>query len=375
MQNQPMKSLLLSIIFFSFIGTTYAQKFSVTYYDTAWLLTTKKNGKFYRVGILDTVKYQYTGEVKDFYRNGVLEMKGRYKANIKVDTFYFYYPSGKLKTKGRYVNNVRYGVWTNYYENGKVKDKILFDNDFLAAIEYYEENGNIKMTNGTGDWQTRYYSDFASSELTIQGSFKDSLRHGKWSYYKKSMKDNDTREARLECIEVYENGKFMKAKYYSPNGEARNINFSPYYILPESNKFYTVESWQKVSYLSIESYPYLKFLPKLDSAESQHAELRYKADKQPQFIGGMEKFYAYLERKLKCSPDNRDRGRKIFVEFIVDSTGYIRKGSVVFKNEDIRQACKENIIETIENSPKWIPAHVTELKKDIPVKLAMPITL
>src|SRR5689334_20808857 len=114
--------VVLTSLLLSTLATAYSQKISVTYYDSSWLLTAKNNRKFYRVAIIDTSKYQFHGEVKDYYRNGKLQMKGRFQASIKVDTFFFYYPSGQLKTKGPYLNNVRYGIWTSYYENGKVKD-------------------------------------------------------------------------------------------------------------------------------------------------------------------------------------------------------------------------------------------------------------
>ena len=105
---------ILTTLFLTSCWTAYSQKIAITYYDSAWQLTTKAFGEYYRTGIIDTNRYQYYGEVKDYYMNGKPRMKGKFKANIKIDTFYFYYPSGNLMTKGLYENNIRsaYGQTT-----------------------------------------------------------------------------------------------------------------------------------------------------------------------------------------------------------------------------------------------------------------------
>ena len=67
--------ILISIILISiFTDQTYSQKKIVTYYDKLWRLTTKDFAEYSRISYIDTVKYQYTGEVKDFYINGSLQM-------------------------------------------------------------------------------------------------------------------------------------------------------------------------------------------------------------------------------------------------------------------------------------------------------------
>src|SRR5688572_18131655 len=65
-------------------------------------------------------------------------------------------------------------------------------------------------------------------------------------------------------------------------------------------------------------------------------------DKMPEFPGGMTKFYAYIQRRFKCSSANRT-DKKIFVEFVVDSTGYIRQGAVKFVHGEMGQVCKDRI--------------------------------
>ena len=70
--------VILTTILLTTLGTTYSQKIAITYHDSTWLLTTKNFGQYYRTGIITTDKYQYYGEVKDYYMNGTLQMKGKF---------------------------------------------------------------------------------------------------------------------------------------------------------------------------------------------------------------------------------------------------------------------------------------------------------
>jgi len=192
--------ILISFILISiFTNQSYSQKKIVTYYDKLWRLTTKDFAEYSRISNIDTVKYQYSGEVKDFYINGNLQMKGKYQNNVKVDRFLFYYPNGNLMTSGFYKDNSRWGIWTNFYENGNVRDKIAFNKDFLGALEYYNENGDTIIKNGTGLWQTQFLNDFTYKSGSVKGEFKDSLRHGTWNYYTMSLIPELNEEIRLMC--------------------------------------------------------------------------------------------------------------------------------------------------------------------------------
>lgn len=366
-----MQRVIFTLVLLTFFVTTYSQKISVTYYDSSWALTTKKLGVYYRVAIIDTIKFKFHGEVKDYYINGKPQMKGHFQANIKTDTFYFYYPSGSLMRKGRYVNNVRYGIWTSYYESGKIKDKVFFNVDFVAALEYYDENGIPKMENGTGVWETEYYDDELKQAIKITASYKDTLRHGTWNYFNKNLIQGLPKVMKLECTEVYQDNKFIKGTYYWGGGAVQQLSSSRMKVWPETIKFNNTEKWHKTHTLSIESYPYLKFLPKLDSVAMQNAGEWYRADKSPEFPGGMEKFQSYLKSELKCSPINET----VFVEFLIDATGRINRNSIKVIKGNINHACKERLISVLDNCPRWSPAHVTSLRKDVPQKMLLPINM
>lgn len=337
-----------------------SQKIAVTYYDSALLLTIKEFGQFYRVGIIDTNRYQYYGEVKDYYMNGKLQMKGKFRANIKIDTFYFYYPSGKLITKGAYQNNLRHGIWINYHENGTIKDKVIFKGDFICAIESITENGVQKMTNGTGDWEITYYNDLnelITEEITLKGSFKDSLRHGVWNFYKKNVMIGPERVSnpkRLECTEEYDKGRFVKGKYYWEGVGVQEIGRPIKEVLPETRKFTNLETWKASKYASIESYPFLKFLPKVDSTV-------FPVDKKAEFPGGIDSLTKVLTKNTKFSKSYilSQKSRIVWFNILIDESGELK--IMVDHNKTIasspgNQVFHEQILKTISKLPNWTPA-------------------
>ncbi len=371
-----MLKFYLTNIFLLVFFTSFSQILSVTYYDSEWKLTTKNEADFYRVGIIDTVEYKFHGEVKDFYINGQLEMKGRYYANIKTDTFYFYYPNGQLKTKGLYLNNKRYGVWFNYYENGQLREKLTFNGKFLAALDYYDEEGIQELVNGNGKWKTEFQLEGTNFYITVKGSYKDTVRNGNWTYHRRSKSELNKGaefENRLECTEYYNNGKFIKGKQYNLHGSGyRNLESSFYNIHSERPKFHLIEKWVTVRNLTIESYPHLKFLPSLVSEKVKDSEGNWLVHPEvPAFPGGLNKFHEYVKDNFNCNSIARGVNEKLSVRFEVDATGYIKKGSVIVYNTNMSEICIDRMIETIEKSPKWNPGYIAVTKECVPVVLSI----
>lgn len=347
--------VILTTILLTTLGATYSQKIAITYHDSTWLLTTKNFAQYYRTGIITTGKYQYYGEVKDYYMNGTLQMKGKFSANIKVDTFYFYYPNGTLMTKGLYENNIRYGIWTNYYANGSIRDKILFNGDFICALEYYEEDGSPKMTKGTGEWKTEYYNDLVREIINVTGQYKDTLRHGTWKSYRKSLIPGITHEQKLECVEEYDNGKFIRGKYYWGGGGIQDIGQPTMNILPETKKFEKLEKWSASKYASIEAYPYLKFLPKVDSSV-------FPLDKLAEFPGGIDSLTSTIRKNMKLSKAYiaSQKLRSSMFIIMIDETGKLKitedpSGPSLMSFPD-NQIFHDQSLKAIKKLPNWTPA-------------------
>ena len=108
------------------------------------------------------------------------------------------------------------------------------------------------------------------------------------------------------------------------------------------------------------------------STITEQAEIWYTVDKPPIFPDGMAGFYKYLQQNFKCSAGKAKVKGRVMVQFVVDSTGYVRQGSIKLLKE-ISPICQERLTETLEKSPKWTAGRVTKLNKDVAVNMVLPI--
>ncbi|MNK88440.1 BlaR1 peptidase M56 [compost metagenome] len=98
-----------------------------------------------------------------------------------------------------------------------------------------------------------------------------------------------------------------------------------------------------------------------------------KADvKQPQFPGGIEKFYMFVGQNFKMPEEfsKQKKDGKLFIEFMVEKDGSLSEFNVV---KDLGYGVADEAIRVLKLSPKWIPA--TENGKPVRVMYSLPITL
>lgn len=297
-------------------------------------------------------------------------MIGKYKDNIKIDTFLFYYPNGNLKTRGFYKNNVRWGIWVNYYTNGKIRDKLVFNNVFLGVLAYFDKAGNPKIVNGTGKWDSKYFNDFTNSYESVYAEFKDTLRNGTWKYYTSGVIP-DTNHFQLTCEEIYDNGKYISGKYYWGGGAIQNINAPVVTILPESNKFQNTEKWKTTEYVSKNDYPFLKFLPEVDST-------LLPVDVYASFPGGLDSLLKSFQKNIKISKSDIKENRHYLCMFriLIDKSGKIKIiedpnkiGLSIYPQE---RPFYLQTKKTIKNLPNWEPAKRNN--KNVPCLYILTIT-
>ena len=97
-------------------------------------------------------------------------------------------------------------------------------------------------------------------------------------------------------------------------------------------------------------------------------------DVQPSFPGGFGKFYSYINKNMKYPKDAKKekiKGR-VLIEFVIDSTGYIRTDSTKII-QPLFESCDLEAIRLINESPKWNPGRVTKINKNVPVRMRTPI--
>ena len=115
------------------------------------------------------------------YENDVIIMNSEYKeARLNGIVEEFYKDSKRLKMKSTYREGLIVGWKTSFYEDGSLK-----------SICWYNRNGEL---NGS------YKELFQSGALKMEGVYNEGLKHGRFIYYKDSLKIND-----IEMIEFYDN--------------------------------------------------------------------------------------------------------------------------------------------------------------------------
>jgi len=94
--------------------------------------------------------------------------------------------------------------------------------------------------------------------------------------------------------------------------------------------------------------------------------------KQPQFPGGIEKFYMFVGQNFRM-PEEFSKHKmegKLFVEFMVEKDGSLSEFKIV---KDLGYGVGDEAVRVLKLSPKWIPA--TENGQAVRVLYSLPITL
>ena len=163
------------------------------YYDSQWKETDDITAAtFYRVGQRDSLG-RWQGRVHDYFKNGDIQMKGKYEKDMKNGIFIYYSDHQTYQSAGRYENEHAVGKWENFHWNGVLESEVFYgDQTFTANV--FDSLGNAQVVNGDGKIK-RWY---ASGQLLEEGEYRDGRKDGMWfgfhsdgkPYYKEQFRDN-----------------------------------------------------------------------------------------------------------------------------------------------------------------------------------------
>jgi len=112
--------------------------------------------------------------IKEYYSENCIKAEGWLKDDKKEGLWLFYYPDGKKNREINYENGIENGIWRmwhengnlyieqnkingktkglwkEYYENGKIKEIGEYLEDSYTPKDYWDEEGNQLLKNGTG---------------------------------------------------------------------------------------------------------------------------------------------------------------------------------------------------------------------------------
>ena len=207
------------------------------YFDEDWSICEKPVAAYYRTSTLNRVNnIFYTGQTRDYYINGVLEMAGQYDKNgLKQGEFEFYNHQGKIVKEGTYVNDVMNGEWS-YFDDGenlKAKFYCQTGTDFTPTL-IITNNKDTLVKNGTGKFSFDTQKDLPhvfppSCVYRVQGEVVTGLKEGMYTY------TNLFNNKEFKRTEIYQDGVFKRGKDYSVATGSVKID-KPFSFLDLSDK-------------------------------------------------------------------------------------------------------------------------------------------
>jgi membrane associated rhomboid family serine protease/antitoxin component YwqK of YwqJK toxin-antitoxin module len=148
------------------------------YYDKDWKETDDiLLAKFYRVGKKDSLG-RWQGTVVDYYKDGEVQMKGKYKNNMKDGVFIYYSERRTYESAGRYEKEQADGKWENFHWNGALKSEVFYGGEAFTS-NVFDSLGNEQVVNGNG----KYKHWFANGKLSEEGEYRDGKKEGIWYGY------------------------------------------------------------------------------------------------------------------------------------------------------------------------------------------------
>lgn len=165
---------------------------------------------------------QRIGYWEEYYADGSVKSKGKYKDGIKIGEWSHFFANGTLEQKGKYTKDGKpSGLWVWYYENGNV----LREENFRKGLEdgsfiEYSRSGEVITKGDYLDGKKEGFWYYETGDYREEGNYRDDRREGVWKYYY----NNGTLLFQGEYIDGYPEGKHRY--YYADGVLKREENYS-----------------------------------------------------------------------------------------------------------------------------------------------------
>jgi membrane associated rhomboid family serine protease/antitoxin component YwqK of YwqJK toxin-antitoxin module len=187
------------------------------WYDSNWI-ETEPPGVYYRMGFRDSLN-QWNGAVRDFYRDGKVQMKGVYDHDQRDGIFLYYSDHNSYSSAGRYVADRRVGKWQIFHRNGRLSNEVFYSPRYFLN-NVWDSLGQQLVTNGTG----RVVEYYSNGRLKTEGTIFNGQRNGSWKGY---YQNGD-----MHFLEEYNDGILLKGKSRNKNGDTFVYTQSIFYPVP-----------------------------------------------------------------------------------------------------------------------------------------------
>lgn len=194
---------------------------------------------FFRVGTRDSLG-RWQGQVRDYYRDGVIQMKGSYVDGLRDGVFRYYSERGTYESSGRYNQERAVGKWERFHWNGKLREEVAYeDGGFTRNV--WDSLGRPQVTNGFGK-QTLWYHD---GKVREEGSYENGKREGYWRGYHPN--------GRPYYEDLYRNNRLIRGVAVSRDGKRYVYDELSEYPMPVKG----MPDFKKYLYTALEKNPRL----------------------------------------------------------------------------------------------------------------------
>jgi len=185
------------------------------YFNEKWQICEKPVASYYRIGAISTdSSWFYTGKVKDYYKDGKLQMEGEYSADgHKNGNFIFYFPDGKIEAMGKFEIDKPADYWMYHTGNSEYRIYFPLGESSFVVMDYTDSMGKMHTKNGKGKFEITVL-DSEGLPFRLEANSSDSARDGTWRYYHNDYAGDE----KLFFKEYYDKGVFKKGESLSYYG-------------------------------------------------------------------------------------------------------------------------------------------------------------
>lgn len=189
------------------------------YYDSLWKKCEPWEYVYFRVGYKDSLG-RWNGPVRDYYKSGKIQMKGKYSADLKDGVFLYYNENNTYSAAGRFEKDYKVGKWQYFYDNGMLQSEVRYQ-DWAYTINTWDSTGHPMVVKGSGEDIQKYRNGIVASyakyvEGRVEGESYGYHRDGR-PYFK----------------EYYHNGRLVSGRAVSASGEKHDYDISTFIPHPE----------------------------------------------------------------------------------------------------------------------------------------------
>lgn len=201
------------------------------WYNDEWVELPGPPGTYYRIGQRDSLG-RWQGAVRDFYKNGSVQMKGVYHDNQRDGIFIYYSDHNTYQSAGRYDHERAVGKWERFHDNGTLMSEEYYIDDYFIK-NMWDADGNQLVKDGFGKYEKRY----SNGVVAEVGEYKEGRKEGTW--YGRHANGS------LYFQEFFNNGKLVSGRSRTPDGQTYVYDESSFFPMPEGGNVNLVQYLSK----------------------------------------------------------------------------------------------------------------------------------